>query len=242
MPVTLSLITNLFFFGFTLWLGAYLLARNSQKMTVRLTGWGLIYFAVALAIDIVWERQPAGTLLIPALCWIGAVLHLIPEDKPWRQLAIRIWVLATIPIFILTLINLWFSLLAISALLTCVVLIASLARQSHFKNTFAVLTVIGLFFSLSTGLLILPLNLLPRNWMIPALGLDLFLLGIAITIWDAFDEGESVRSHITRSFVSSLYYAGALAALVVLAIAIDGEMTLGKLITLVAVITFGILT
>ncbi len=78
--------------------------------------------------------------------------------------------------------------------------------------------------------------------MIPALGLDLILLGVAITLWDAFDEGESIRSHILRSFVSSAYYAGALAAFVILAIAIDGEMTLGKLIALVAVIAFGILT
>jgi hypothetical protein len=31
---------ELFFYGFTLWLGAYLLARNSQKITVHVTGWG----------------------------------------------------------------------------------------------------------------------------------------------------------------------------------------------------------
>jgi hypothetical protein len=78
--------------------------------------------------------------------------------------------------------------------------------------------------------------------MIPALGLDLLLLGIAITLWDAFDEGEAMHSHMMRSLVSSLYYAGALAALVVLAIAIDGELSLGKLIALVSVIAFGILT
>ena len=51
-----------------------------------------------------------------------------------------------------------------------------------------------------------------------------------------------MRSHLIRSLVSSLYYAGALAALVILAIAIDGEMSLGKLIALVSVIAFGILT
>jgi hypothetical protein len=38
---------ELFFFGFTLWLGAYLLARNSQKVTVQLTGWGLTASAAA---------------------------------------------------------------------------------------------------------------------------------------------------------------------------------------------------
>src|SRR5436190_22094994 len=78
--------------------------------------------------------------------------------------------------------------------------------------------------------------------MIPALGLDLVLLGIAITLWDAFEEGESMRSHLIRSLVSSLCYAGALATLVILAIAIDGKMSLGKLIALVSLIAFGILT
>ena len=38
-----------FCYGFTLRLGAYLLARDSQKITVPLTGWGLIASALVLA-------------------------------------------------------------------------------------------------------------------------------------------------------------------------------------------------
>lgn len=242
MPVTFTLIMNLFFFGFTLWLGAYLLARNFQKMTVVLTGLGVIFYAIVLALEIILGRQPNGILLIPALCWIGAALHIIPEDALWRRTIIRGWALTVIPIFILTLLNPWFSLIVVFSLLACVLLIASFKPRARFRNTFAILAVVGLFFSLSTGLLVLPLNWLPRVWMIPALGLDLILLSAAITLWDAFDEGESIRSHILRSFVSSAYYAGALAAIVILAIAIDGEMTLGKLVALVLVIAFGILT
>jgi hypothetical protein len=242
MAIPFSLVINLFFFGFTLWLGAYLLARNSQQMTVRLTGLGLVFYAIALVLEIVAGQQPNSLLLIPALFWIGATLYLVPEETSWRRSLIRGWILSVIPIFILTLVNSWFSLLAVFALLACIGLISSLKPIAVFKNTFIVIVVIAMFFSLSTGLLVLPLNWLPRALMIPALGLDLFLLGVAITIWDAFDEGESMRSHMVRSLVSSLYYAGALAALVILAIAIDGEMSLGKLIALVAVIAFGILT
>lgn len=242
MPITFSLIVNLFFFGFTLWLGAYLLARNSQKMTVRLTGWGVLFYAVALALEIIWGQQSNDLLLIPALFWIGAALYLVPEETSWRQSLIRIWMLTAIPIFILTLLNTWFSLIAVLALFASVVLIIKFKPQSQAKPSFALLVVIGLFFSLSTGLLVLPLNWIPRSWMIPALGLDLVLLGISITVWDAFDEGESIRSHMLRSLVSSLYYAGALAVFVILAIAIDGQVTFGKLIALVCVIAFGILT
>lgn len=242
MAISFSLIINLFCFGFTLWLGAYLLARNSQQMTVRLTGLGLVFYAIALALEIVVGQQPDSLLLIPALFWIGATLYLVPEETRWRRSLIRGWILSVIPIFILTLLNRWFALFAIFALLCCIVLIASLKPGRNFKTTFVVIVVIAMFFSLSTGLLVLPLNWLPRTWMVPALGLDLFLLGIAITIWDAFDEGETIRSHILRSFVSSAYYAGALAILVILAIVFDGQMSLGKLITLVCVIAFGILT
>jgi len=58
--------------GFTLWLGVYLLARNSQKATVQLTGWGLLAYALALAIQILFDRFIL--LLAPALLWIGATL------------------------------------------------------------------------------------------------------------------------------------------------------------------------
>jgi hypothetical protein len=202
----------------------------------------VVFYAIAMALEIIWGRQSNGLLLLPALFWIGAVLHLLPEETTWRSPAIRVWLLAAIPLLILTLLNPWFSVIAIVALLSCVILITTLRAHTRFKNTFAVLIVIGLFFTLSTGLLILPLNWLPRDWMMPALGLDLILLGVAITVWDAFDEGELLGTHMLRSLVSSLYYAGALATLVILAVAIDGELSPGKLVALVLVIAFGILT
>lgn len=241
MLITPSLIVNLFFFGFTVWLGAYLLARNSPNATVRLTGWGLIFYAVALAMETLGREPPTSILLLPGLLWIGATLYLVPEEMLWRQPAIRIWALAILPLFILSLLNPWFSILVAGTLLACVLLIGILAARVPFKRTFAVLTVIGLFFGLSTGLVILPLTWFPRSWMITALGLDLFLLGVVITFWDAFEEGESIRSHFMRSWVSSFCYAGVLAVLVFIAVAIDGELTMGKLTALILVIAFGIL-
>ena len=80
---------QLFFFGFTLWLGAYLLARNSQKVTVQLTGWGLLAYALALAVQIVFDQSILIILLAPALLWIGAALHLLPEEDTNRPTLIR---------------------------------------------------------------------------------------------------------------------------------------------------------
>jgi len=225
---------QLFFFGFTLWLGAYLLARNSQKATVQLTGWGLLAYALALAIQIIFDRFILILLLAPALLWIGAALHLLPEEDETRHTLIRIWAVTSVPFAILTLLNTWFAALAVIALIICAGMIVKLALRSQFKNTFALLAVITLFVTLSAGLLILPLNWIPLSWGTALLGFDLILLGVTITAWDAFDEGESIRAHLLRSLVSTFYFAGALALITILFS--DDH------ILLISLITFGILT
>jgi hypothetical protein len=234
MPINPIALTELFFFGFTLWLGAYLLARSPQKMTVRLTGFGLIAYALALGVHILFDQFILIIMLLPAILWIGAAIHLLPEESKARAILVRVWALTSIPIAILTLLNGWFAALIIGGLLACAVMIARLAPAARFKNTLALLAVLGLFITLSTGLLLIPLNWLPLIWVITLLGLDLICLGLVITAWDAFDEGESIRAHILRSFVSAFYYAGILAVLV---IALGGNILL-----LVSLTAFGILT
>lgn len=225
---------QLFFYGFTLWLGAYLLARNSQKATVRLTGWGLIAYALAIALQILFDHFFPVILLAPALLWIGAALHLIPEENVSRLTIIRIWAVTAVPLAILTQLNGLFAAIIILELVLCAAVIAKLALQSRFKHTLSLLAVVALFVTLSTGLLILPLNWLPLSWGLALLGLDLMLLGLTITAWDAFDEGESIRAHLVGSFVSALYYSG---ALVLLAVLFSHDESL-----LMLLITFGILT
>ncbi len=226
--------TELFFFGFTLWLGAYLLARASQKPTVQLTGWGVLAYALALAIQIIFDRSILLILLAPALLWIGAALHLLPEENQTRQTLIRIWAVMSIPLAILTLVNAWFAALVVLALMFCAGMVAKLAIRSQFKNTFALLAVIALFVTLSAGLLILPLNWIPLSWGMALLGFDLIFLGITVTAWDAFDEGESIRAHLVRSLISAFYYSG---TLVLIASFFSKDPTL-----LLTLITFGILT
>lgn len=225
---------ELFFYGFTLWLGAYLLARDSRKATVHLTGWGLIAYAFALAVQILFHQFVLMIMLSPALLWIGAALFLLPEEDNARPVLIRIWMVGSIPIAILTLVNPWFATLIILLLMICAGMIAKLALHSQFRNTLALLAVIALFVTLSAGLLILPLNWIPIQWGMALLGFDLIFLGITITAWDAFDEGESIRAHLVRSFVSTLYYSGVLALIAGL---FSDNRTL-----LLTLITFGILT
>jgi hypothetical protein len=228
---------ELFFYGFTLWLGAYLLARDSQKVPVQLTGWGLIAYAFALAIQIVFDQFILMVLLIPALLWIGAALHLLPEGDSLRPTLIHSWMVSSIPLAILTLVNPWFAALIVLALIACAALLTKVAlssSRSRYRNTIALLSVIALFVTLSIGLLILPLNWIPLPWGLALLGFDLILLGITITAWDAFDEGETMRAHLVRSFISALYYSG---ALVLIASFFSKDQALVLLL-----LTFGILT
>ena len=143
----------------------------------------------------------------------------------------------SIPLVIFTLLNRWFAVLILAALILSAGMITKLALRSprsQFKNTFALLAVIALFVTLSAGLLILPLNWIPIHWGMALLGFDLIFLGITITAWDAFDAGEAIREHLVRSFVATLYYSGALALIASL---FSDNLTL-----LVLLITFGILT
>ena len=174
---------------------------------------------------------------LPALLWIGAALHLLPEEDKARPVLIRIWMVSAIPRAILTLVNAWFAAWIILILMVCAGMIAKLAlsaERSPFRNKFALLAVIALFVTLSAGLLILPLDWIPIPWGMALLGFDLIFLGVTITAWDAFEEGESMRAHLVRSFISALYYAGALALIVRL---FSDNTTL-----LLILITFGILT
>jgi uncharacterized membrane protein len=228
---------ELFFYGFTLWLGSYLLARDSQKVPVQLTGWGLIAYAFALAIQILFDQFILIILLIPALLWIGAALHLLPEENRVRATLIRIWMVSSIPLAILTLVDPWFAALIVLALIACAGLLAKVALGSSlspYRNTIALLSVIALFVTLSVGLLILPLHWIPLPWGLALLGFDLIFLGVTITAWDAFDEGESMRAHLVRSFISALYYSG---VLVLIASFFSKDQAL-----LLLLLTFGILT
>ena len=241
MDISLSLVVKLFFFGFSLWLGSYLLARRSDKNTVRFTGWGLVAYSLVLVVEILFEKIIPTLVLLPALLWIGAALFIIPEDTSWRALALRGWMFSFIPILILALVNRWVSVVVVVAMFVVAVLVIRLGA-SYFKNVYAVIGVIALFFGLSTGLLILPVEFISSFWGIVLLGSDLVLLGGAVVIWDAFDEGETIRLHLLRSFISAFYYAGALAVLVVIVSAIEGDFGFGKLLLLICLIAFGILT
>ena len=73
-------------------------------------------------------------------------------------------------------------------------------RAAQPKGTFNLIALATLFFALGLGLLSLPFNWLPREWLLPSIGLDFAMLGFAIAALDAFDEGEAFAPDMARSF------------------------------------------
>ncbi len=80
-----------------------------------------------------------------------------------------------------------------------------------------VVAVATLFFALSNAILVIPLGLMPSWLALAATGFDVLLLGVAVALWDAFDEGQALRAAMLRSFI------GASLAVVLL----DGQLLVG---------------
>jgi hypothetical protein len=51
--------------------------------------------------------------------------------------------------------------------------------------------------------LIIPLGLVPSWLALASTGFDVALLGLAVALWDAFDEGQALRADMLRSFAAS---------------------------------------
>jgi hypothetical protein len=125
-----------------------LLARRSEKNVVRLTGWGAAAYSLVLAVEILFGSILPALVLLPALLWIGAALHLIPERVVWGAPADRAWMVSFIPILILALVNPWASVIVVVALLLVAGLVLRSAAAAQFRSMHAVIGVIALFFGL----------------------------------------------------------------------------------------------
>lgn len=199
-------------FSFALWLGLYLIGRNWQDVRLRLAGFGLITYALALAFNLLvsfaptailsnrlqsWERP---FLLLPSLCWLALLWHL---RHNWRER------LQTHP------------------RPTAVILTTTL---------FFSLGIVLLFFPIATNLWFLS-----PFWLLVGIGIDLLLLGLAIAAMDAFDQGETLLPHFLRSldysFFTALLFGGQVALVMIFSTGITFPMLILLLTTLAAAIT-----
>jgi hypothetical protein len=80
-----------------------------------------------------------------------------------------------------------------------------------------------LFFALGNAILIIPLGLVPSWVALASASFDVLSLGIAVALWDAFDEGQALRADMLRSFIGYSAVAAVFGGQVLIGLALTRE-------------------
>jgi hypothetical protein len=221
----------------------------------------LASFATTPDLSTVLTRARWPFLFLPALLWIGTLIYILPEEHRWYRpfagifqytilpAALIFWFLSTGSNLIVEIttdtarpgpLYLAMASLTLIPLLALVVAIGRVSKSAHPGRARAILLVCLLLFSLETGLLLFPLNWLPRSWLLLAMGADLIILGLVIAVMDAFNQGETLLPHIVHSFDTSAFAAVLFGGQIALMMLISGNTTLPMIALLFTVIATAI--
>ena len=225
-------------FALAWWMGLYLLSRDPRKPVLVLAAIGLCGFAVVVALDAVrvigagyaetLSRIEIYLVAVPAIAWFGVLLELARPPDAERSRAREITLTALVAVAVLLgaamagrvngplRLGHWVMFATISVS-TLGAMVAAVRRPAQPAGVAGVVAVATLFFALSNAILVIPLGLVPSWLALAATGFDVLLLGVAVALWDAFDEGQALRAAMLRSFI------GALLAVVLL----DGQLLIG---------------
>ncbi|HSS26194.1 MAG TPA: hypothetical protein VLL82_17795 [Mycobacterium sp.] len=205
------------------WLGLYLLSRDPRKPVLALAALGLCGFALVVALDAVRTATVAHAALLsrleiylvalPSVAWFAVLVELSRPCDHWRARThelLQVGGVGALTLFGAMMAGsvdgplraghlLMFAVISIS---TLGAMFAALVRRTAQPVSVAgVIVVATLFFALGNAILIIPLGLLPSWLALASTGFDVLLLGVAVALWDAFDEGQALRADMLRSFV-----------------------------------------
>jgi hypothetical protein len=225
-------------FTLSAWLGLFLLGRGTHPR-LWLTVLGLLFYAIGLEINIV--NISLALRVMPPVFWVGAILYLdqrITDRHPilfvlWKWLLLPITFLlsgfalfqpaaATTPPFT------WVSLLlGLTPLFWTLLLVPDFMAFLRPRQVTGILFTATLFFALGEAFLFIPSVWLPREFALPAIGIDLLFLGFCIAWFDAFDEGETLLPGMVRSLALTIIFVLIFAGQVGFVIAIQTGLTVG---------------
>lgn len=224
------------------WLGLYLLARDPRKPVLVLAAIGLCGFALVVALDAIRTAGLAHVRLlsqlevylvvVPSVAWFAVLIELSrPGDHPRarsRELLLAGCVGA------LTLVGAAMAggvdgpirpghlvMFAVISTSTLGAMVFGLRRPTQPMPVVGLVVVATLFFALANAILIIPLGLMPSWLALASTGVDVFSLGVAVAVWDAFDEGQALRADMLRSFAGST----------VVAVLFGGQAVIGLAVT-----------
>jgi hypothetical protein len=206
------------------WLGLYLLARDPRKPVLALAAIGLCGFALVVALDAVrtagaphlalLSRLEIYLVAVPSVAWFAVLVELSRPGDHWRARTgefLFVGGVAALTLFGATMAGsvdgplrpghvLMMAVISISTLGAMVVAVRRPAQPTPVAGVVVVAT---LFFALANAILIIPLGLVPSWLALASTGFDVLALGVAVALWDAFDEGQALRADMLRSFAGS---------------------------------------
>lgn len=238
-------------FALAWWMGLYLLSRDPRKPVLVLAAFGLCGFAVVVGLDAVrtlgggyaeaLSRIEIYLATVPAIAWFAVVMELARPAETERSRTREMLLTALVAVAVLSgavlagsvngplRLGHWV-MFAVISVSTLGAMVAAVRNQP--ARVAGVLAVATLFFALSNAILIIPLGLVPSWLALAATGFDVLLLGIAVALWDAFDEGQALRAAMLRSLL------GALLAVALL----DGQLLIGTVALRSDVVSTTVLT
>lgn len=227
-------------FALSWWLGLYLLARDPRKPVLVLAAIGLTSFAAVVALDAVRTISGADALgrvevylvAVPGIAWFAVLLELSRPRDTWRSRAgeLGLVVVVAAAAFVGAAMagsvdgplrtGHWVMFAAVS-LSSLGALVNAVVRRSQPRPVVGFVVIATLFFALGNAILVIPLGLVPSWLALASTGFDVALLGVAVAIGDAFDEGQALRADMLRSF----------AATTVVAVLFGGQALVGLAVT-----------
>ena len=231
-------------FALSWWLGLYLLARDPRKPVLVLAAVGLTSFALVVALDAVRLVSQSAVLgrveiylvALPGIAWLAVLLELSRPRDSWRGRAAEVALVTTVAAAAVLGATLagdvdgplrlghWVMFAAVSVPVIGA-MVHAVARRAQPRPVVGFVVVASLFFALGNAILIIPLGLVPSWVALAATGFDVALLGLAVAIGDAFDEGHALRGDMLRSFVGTTVAAVLFGGQVLIGLAVAGTST-----------------
>jgi hypothetical protein len=230
-------------FALSWWLGLYLLARDPRKPVLVLAAIGLTSFASVVALDAVRVVSNSAVLssveiylvAVPGIAWFAVLVEMSRPRDSWRGRAGEIAAVAgvaAVAFFGAAMagnvdgplrLGHWVMFAAVSLSSLGAMVKAVLLKPPRPVVRFVVIAT--LFFALGNAILVIPLGLVPSWLALASTGFDVALLGIAVAIGDAFDEGQALRADMLRSFAATAVVALLFGGQLLIGLAVSGQET-----------------
>ena len=209
-------------FSLSWWLGLYLVARNPRKPVLAFSAVGLCSFATAVALDAVRLVTHSALLghveiylvAVPGVAWFAVLLEIARADDNARSRTGELLLVGGAGALMMVGAAMAGSVsgpLRPGHLVMCVVISAStlgamtaaLRRRTRKIPLVGLVITATLFFALANAILIIPLGVVPSWLALASTSCDVLSLGVAVALWDAFDEGQALRADMLRSFTGT---------------------------------------